>query len=217
MQQKTKNLVGIVVAGVVAVGLGLALASYLFQRGAPTSLPEGLNATYLPKGKPLTDFHLVDYHNQPYDLSRLKGKWTFIYFGYTHCPDVCPATLQVMKQVWNKLPRQSFTKTEPQMLFVSVDPERDTPDDIKKYLKYFDADFVGATAPPDQLDVLVNQLGALYGYDDGPAGSDSYQVNHSSQLFLIDPQARMRAVLSPPQKPDEILQTLLTIKKYSEG
>lgn len=214
--QALKNTLLVAVAGLVAVGLGVAIGGKVFK-APPAELPAQLHATYLPEGKVLTDFELIDQDNRPFDRSRLQGHWSVLFFGYTHCPDVCPTTLQVMKNVWTKLPRERFGGAEPQMIFVSVDPGRDTPERLKKYVKYYNEQFIGVTGKLEKLDGFVDQLGVMYGYEDPPEGSEHYLVNHTSRLILIDPQGKMRAVLSPPHRQETILQALLSIQSRYKG
>lgn len=211
-----KNGVLVVLAGVIAIGLGVAIGGYVFQ-APPAELPSRLHATYLDEAKPIDEFQLVDHNNQPFGPARLEGKWSVLFFGYTHCPDVCPMTLQVMKNVWKQLPQERFGDTPLQMVFVSVDPGRDTPQRLKKYVNYYDSRFIGVTAQHDKLDGLVNQLGVMYGYEDPPEGSEHYLVNHTSRLILIDPEGNMRAVLSPPHQQDTITQALLAIQSRYKG
>ena len=129
--------------------LSLVLGLWLSQKlGGKTLVPADLDATFLPSGKPLAPFSLVDQDGKAFDVDRLKGRWTFMFFGYTNCPDVCPTTLQTMKDAWKLLDKKSLDKT--QMVFVSVDADRDPPAVLKKYVNYFHPDFIGVTGKPDK-------------------------------------------------------------------
>lgn len=179
-------------------------------------LPAQLQATVLPKGKPIVGLSLKDHNDQLFTEQRFKGKWSFLFFGFTNCPDICPTTMLVMKAVWAKLPESARAAPEPQLYFVSVDPQRDTPALLKAYATFYHPDFMGITGNNNQLDVLTNQIGALYGYEDGEKEGE-YTVNHSSQVILIDPAGNMRAVFSPPHQIDEMVKTFVTIREYFKG
>ncbi len=205
-----KNLLLILIA-LLSISLGLWLSQ---QTGHQKQPPTGLAATFLIKGKPLTPFHLLDQDRKTFNLARLKGKWSFMFFGYTNCPDVCPISMKVMQGVWHKLPPALLKKS--QMVFVSVDPGRDTPEILKSYVQYFHPDFLGVTGDPDQIDILTRQIGILYGFEDPEPGSKNYTVNHSAQIILIDPEGDMRAVFSPPHDAEKIAASFQKIIAFVE-
>jgi len=200
---------------VVIALLGITAGLWLGQKTASARpLPQNLDAAFLAKGKPLKPFKLIDHNLKTFDLARLKGKWSFMFFGYTNCPDVCPLTMKVMQDVWKKLPAAVLKKS--QMVFVSVDPDRDKPENLKSYVHYFNPDFIGVTGKAEQIDILTHQLGILYGFEDPEPGSKDYTVNHSAQIILIDPDAHMRAVFSPPHDARKIATTFQKILAYVE-
>lgn len=201
--------------GAVLLVLGVMLGQLVFKPGGG-SLPPDLAATYLPEGRPIVGIQMTDHHNKKFDESRFKGKWSFMFFGFTQCPDVCPAVLLVMKSVWNKLPAKARQAPQPQMIFVSVDPDRDTPALLKEYVAFYHPEFIGITGTHDKLDILTTQLSALYGYEDGE-GEDEYTVTHSAQIILIDPKGNMRAVFNTPHAPDAILKAFVSIRDYYKG
>jgi len=213
-----------IITGIVAMILGFVLwgylKPYLEQGGMATkqSLPREIASAYIPQGRPLAGIRLTDHNKQPFTEQQFKGKWSFLFFGFTNCPDVCPTTLLVMKAVWARLPESARQAPEPQMLFVSVDPDRDTPELLKSYTTYYHPEFLGVTAEHKFLDILTTQVGALYGYEDGESNSDNdYTVNHSAQVVLIDPQGNFRAVFSTPLIVDEIVKTFTAIREYHSG
>ena len=205
----------VMLLGLILMALGVLVARYLL--GPHTHSDSGdVPAHYLQPGKPITGLNLIDYNQQRFDETRLRGKWTFMFFGYTNCPDVCPTTMLVMKSVWAKLPAEVKTAPAPQMIFVSVDPDRDTPQRLKSYVTFYHPDFLGVTGKADQIDVLTRQVGVLYGFDDDPENK-SYTVQHSAQIILIDPGGKMRAVFSPPHKADELVHSFIQIRNYYKG
>ena len=201
---------------VIFLTAGLVVAIIVWQfvlRPTDQRLPDQLQATVLPKGKPIVGLSLKDHNGQLFTEQQFKGKWSFLFFGFTHCPDVCPTTMLVMKAVWAKLPASARAAPQPQLYFVSVDPQRDTPELLKSYATFYNPEFIGITGNNNQLDVLVNQVGALYGYEDGEKEGE-YTVNHSAQIILIDPSGNMRAVFSPPYQADEIVKTFVSIREF---
>ncbi|MFP3874407.1 MAG: SCO family protein [Thiohalophilus sp.] len=201
----------IALVAVVAVWLGVWLSLQNTDRG----IPEEMEATVLPEARQLQPFDLQDHHGRPFGLEQLEGQWSFLFFGFTNCPDICPATLHTMKSVWQKLPTEPGEPGHPQLFFVSVDPDRDSLDTLKQYVTYFDPSFVGVTGDLDEIDNLTGQVGVLYGYDDNKNDNPlDYTVNHSGQVLLIDPRGRMRAVLSPPHDSTTMARNYQTIINY---
>lgn len=208
----TKTIFTIGVIAVAAIVGGLLVWRYVFP--SPGALPQQLAATVLPKGKPIVGLSLKDHDGNLFNEQRFKGKWNFLFFGFTNCPDVCPTTMLVMKSVWAKLPDSAKQSPQPQLYFVSVDPQRDTLEKLKAYATFYHPEFIGITGNLNQLDVLTNQLGALYGYEDDETTEDGYTVNHSAQIILVDPGGNMRAVFSTPHQVDEIVKTFVAIRRY---
>ncbi len=206
------RLTTIVVIAVIALILGIVVWQSVITK--PGKLPEQLAATVLPQGKPITGLSLKDHDGELFTEQRFKGKWSFLFFGFTNCPDICPTTMLVMKAVWAKLPDAAKRAPEPQLYFVSVDPQRDTLDKLKAYATFYHPDFVGITGNLNQIDVLTNQLGVLYGYEDDETTDDGYTVNHSAQIVLIDPDGKMRAVFSTPHNVREMAKTFVAIRNY---
>lgn len=207
-----KQTLLLILIAAISLGLGIWLSQNLSGKKL---MPKDLEATFLDKGKPLAPFSLVDHDNKPFTTEQFKDHWTFLFFGYTNCPDVCPTTLKLMDTAWGQLDEQ--TRNKARMVFVSVDSDRDPPATLKKYVTYFHPDFIGITGKPDQLDILTRSIGVLYGFEDPQPGSKDYAVNHSSQIVLIDPYANLRAVFSPPHDPNKIASTFKKIRDFFEN
>lgn len=203
--------------GWIILGILLAaLASYVFFRfSAPAAPPLLTQATLLTDAKAVTEFHLVDHQRQPFDRQRLEGHWSLLFFGYTHCPDVCPTTLQTLASVWKKLRDQSSQATPPQVVFISVDPERDPPEQLGKYVTYFNPSFLGVTGEPEQIEKLAGQLGILFARVSND-GAGNYLVDHSASVLLFDPDGNLRAVFSPPLDPAAMATDIPAIERYYE-
>ena len=161
--------------------------------------------------KPLTDFALTDDRDRVFDLQSLKGKWSFLFFGYTHCPDVCPTTLAVLARAHDDIARNAVGADNVQFVFVSVDPHRDTARGLRQYMGYFDPSFVGVTGDEAQIANLAGQLGAAYRVAIAP-GVENYPVYHSTAVFLLDPRARYRAVFTPPHDAEAISRRFKVVR-----
>lgn len=151
----------------------------------------------------LQGFSLVDQYQRPFTDANLRGKWTFLFFGYTYCPDICPTTLGTLKQTLDLLRKTPQDADDLQVAFVSVDPERDHTDVLRNYMAYFDKTFIGLTGQRQQIDNLVAQTGAGY-IKEAEQTPGNYLISHSSSLFLINPTGQLVAVFPPPLYPDSI-------------
>lgn len=210
---KTSRPVSLISIIIVVALVSVIAGMWLNQRVNPrdTQTPTGLEATVLPKARSISGFNLIDHDGKPFTTDSLKANWNFAFFGFTHCPDVCPTALKIMQGVWKQLPAD---KKKPRMLFFSVDPDRDPPEVLRQYVTYYHPDFMGITGKLDQIDIITNQLGILYGYDDKTDDSEDYTVNHSAQILLIDPQGRLRAVFSPPYQASTIAHAFDVIRNF---
>ena len=194
----------------------MLLAAVLLSACSPPQPPQLKQGTLLPSAKAIADFQLTDQHGKPFTRNNLVGKWSFAFFGYTHCPDVCPTSLSMLAQVMKKLEQNDNLDTKPQVVFVSVDPERDTPELLAQYLPYFNPDFIGVTGDPQQLLLLTRQLGIMYGKAPGD-NADDYLVDHSASIILFDPDGNFLALFGMPHDPDLIAQEFVAIKNYYEA
>jgi protein SCO1/2 len=186
-------VVFIVAAGILA-GVGAAVLATR-ERGAPPALE---HATLFAEPRPLPDFALVDPSGQAFGPDRLRGHWSFLYFGFVNCPDICPttlATLAAAKAALADLP----AALRPSVTFVSVDPARDTPEIVGRYVAHFDPAFTGATGSRESIDALAAALGVAV-IIGPPAPDGSYSVDHSAAVFLVDPEARVAALFGTPQE-----------------
>jgi len=188
----------LVLAAAVAAGLGLLLARHVFGPATPAAPP--LNAVHLiAPPRELPAFSLRQSDGTPLANGELKGHWTLVFLGFTHCPDVCPTTLadlaRAQKQ-WESLPET----TRPRVLFVSVDPDRDTPDRVGEYAHAFHRDTIAATADVPALERFARSISLVFAKAPPAAGApaDAYAMDHSATLVAPDPQGRMAGILQPP-------------------
>lgn len=195
----------LIFAALLALGLGI-WAGWRLQAPPVVQL-----ATLYPQPRPLADFTLQDQNNHPFTLAQARGHWTLWFFGYTHCPDICPAKLAVIRQVYAQLERQKpGVVPQLQAVFVSVDPGRDSPAHLAEYTAYFDKRILGVTGMPDALALLARQMGVVYLQTPNPAGGD-YLVDHSATLLLTDPDARLYALFGAQSDANGIAQDLISI------
>ena len=168
---------------------------------------EALTQTLLPveRGAPVAVPPLVTSEGVPFSAERLKGRWSLVFFGFTSCPDVCPLTLQLL----GAAARDSASGVpagDTQVVFVTVDPERDTPARLKSYLAFFDRRFIGLTGSRANLERFAAQLGAA----SEPSGASG--IDHSTSVFALDPQGRLAGVMLRPADPARIVADLKTLR-----
>ena len=195
----SRRLVPVLIVAALAAGLGLWASQRLHAPAAPApALPATRAVTLLPTPRVLPAFALQQASGQPLTQDSLKGHWTVVFLGFTHCPDVCPTTLAQLagaQKQWAALP----AATRPRVLFVSADPERDTPQLVAQYAHAFHPDTLAATAPVQQLEAFARALSLVFMKVPGPSGDAAdYSIDHSAALVLLDPQARMAGVAQPP-------------------
>ncbi|MDH3693433.1 MAG: SCO family protein [Gammaproteobacteria bacterium] len=133
-----------------------------------------------------------------------NGKWSFLFFGYTYCPDICPLTMTTLDKAYNQLNEEGIIDNA-RVVFLSVDPQRDKPERLAEYMRYFNAAFHGATGSEQQLENITRQLSVVYIPPKPEDGETDYIVDHSSSIILIDPDASAHAVFSAPHSPENIV------------
>lgn len=172
---------------IAAVAAGIGAAALLSSPAVP-ALRAG---TALDDPSPLGDFALVDQAGRAFGRRDFEGRWSLVFTGFTNCPDICPATLALLTEVRARVPDQGL-----RIVFVSVDPARDTPARLLDYLAHFGQGIRGATGTQAQVEAFSRQLGLAHVRNPGAAGD--YTVDHSAALVLIDPRARVAAYFPPP-------------------
>ena len=203
MPSKPVQTLVLVLAAVAAAGLG-AFAALKLQ---PRVLPQPASGTLLSTPRELAAFTLVDQDGKDFTNAALQGHWTLLFTGFTHCPDVCATTLALMKQL-RQHPALAGRPLE--YLFLSVDPERDTPTVMKTYVDYFGGHIRGISGPRAQLDAVVAGLGLVYMKNPGASDAD-YTMDHSAALVLLDGRGRVAGYFQPPHKLDTLAADLAGI------
>jgi protein SCO1/2 len=190
--------IALLAAAVVAICAGIVFG--ILSRS--DDQPEIAGFVY-PEPKAISPFKLIEHDGSPFDLDALEGKWSFVYFGYTYCPDVCPTTLAELSRA-QKLLEEAGLDAGNQYFFVSVDAQRDTPQRLAQYAAFFNKKFVGVTGTDEALTKFTQEVGVVYSFPKGRRGK-SYAVDHSSTIALFDPDAHLAAVFTSPQKAEEIV------------
>lgn len=142
----------------------------------------------------------------PVSLSDYDDKLKLLFFGYAHCPDVCPLTMANIKVALKQL--ESAEREQVQTLFISVDPERDTPAHLDQYVQFFDPSFVGLTGSKDDIDKVVRQYGAFYRIEKESDDDQNYTVSHSARLYLIGKDNQIKQYLYHDSSSEEIAEAL---------
>ena len=189
-------LVAIAFAGVLVIAAGVLLALALREtpRGAAgTALASAIGG----------QFQLIDQNGKPFSDANLKGKWHLIFFGYTHCPDACPTALNEMSLALDRL---GIKRDEVGVVFITVDPERDTPDVLKSYVQSFDAPIVALTGSPEAVAQAAKAYRVFYAKH--PRADGDYDMDHSAVIYVMNPEGRFTATFTPDSSADAIVQRL---------
>lgn len=209
MNNQRLTIIILGLAGLAALGAGLG--SYFAQQSTPRAdIPQGL---LWPNPKAFPEVTLYDHNGDDFTAADLQGHWSLVFFGFTHCPDICPMTLHTLDSLQARLTEQGIDPARLQVVFISVDPQRDTPERLAEYVHYFNPDFVGASGDKAAIKRLTRSIGAVYYI--GPTETDgTYQVDHSASVFLFDPQARLVSVFTTPHQVEPMSERLLAIQHF---
>ncbi|NQV86313.1 MAG: SCO family protein [Woeseiaceae bacterium] len=180
---------------IIAVVLGGALAAGIFAAASINRPAELKTAFLVPSPAELPAFVLQDQSGGPVTADTFRGQWDLIFFGFTNCPDICPTTLQILANA--KLQLQSLDASAvPRVVLISVDPERDTPEILGRYMDYFGAGNLGVTGTLEELLKLTTALGIYFAK--APTDDGNYGVDHSAAVLVINPDGQFSALFSAP-------------------
>lgn len=177
-------------------GLALLLGLYLgwlgiqFLTGDLRFNPPPMHGMVINSADPMTDFTLTDSSGALVSLSDFRGKVVMVYFGYTFCPDVCPTTLVELARMEEKLGTQA---DEVEVIMVSLDPQRDTPEKLGEYMAYFDPSFIGMTGSEADILAAATEFGVFYNQHEGTAAT-GYLIDHTATVMLLDKQGKLSVV-----------------------
>ncbi|HEX8541473.1 MAG TPA: SCO family protein [Pseudomonas sp.] len=194
-----------ILAAIVALILGLTVNRVLSGKGQgdQTALIDA-GVILLPQSRSLPDLKMTNQDGQPVVVSELKDKWTVLFFGYTFCPDICPTTLAQLRQIKSELPKDVLANLR--VVLISVDPNRDTPAQLKQYLGYFDKEFVGLTASVADIQKLANAVSIPFIPAD--TSKPNYTVDHSGNLALLGPDGTQRGFIRAPLNNQKLVAQL---------
>ena len=202
-----KSTVAIVAA--VALLSGIVL-SWALHRSQP---PELESLRWLgDRARPLPAFELFDHRGGMVTQASMQNQWSLIFFGYTYCPDICASSMLTMSQVLNNV--EQVSEANLQVYFISVDPVRDTPQQMETYVNYFNNKITGATNTEQQLRELTGYLGILHKSHQTSEDDLDYLVDHSGHYLLINPEAQFAGLFSAPHDADAISRDLIRIFDY---
>jgi protein SCO1/2 len=205
------NKSSIAIVALLALIGGFSI-SWFLSINKPVELEAG--TWFGDQARALPEFELLDHNNQPLTRSSLEGKWSLMFFGYTHCPDICPASLQTMSDMIATIDDPDVLDGV-QVYFVSVDPERDRAEILAAYVTYFNTTFIGATAALEKLTPLTRSLGIAHNIRNKSETSTDYDVDHSSAIVLINPQAEFAGLFGAPHDALAMARDLTRIVEYN--
>lgn len=193
---------------IIALGFVLTAfaggATFMFLAfGGARELPE--HATTLPQSVPLPQFTLLDQHTASFDRESFAGRWSLVFFGFTHCPDICPATLTQLAIARDRIQAAGDVEV-PQIVLISVDPERDTPAVLANYVANFGPGISGVTGELAELRKLTSALGVYF--EKSQVTEDDYSVDHAAFVIVVNPEAEFQAVFRAPHKIEYFIDDL---------
>jgi protein SCO1/2 len=176
----------------VALVIGVVVAINI---AVPSDANKTQHVSIYPQARALPDFQLVDHNKQGFTSENLIGHWSLVFVGYTYCPDICPTTLAELKDVYPEL--QKIPSDFPiQVVLLSVDPKRDTPERLNEYINFFHPDFIAVSGEHAQLFPLVRAMGMMYSMSES-TDNPNYLVDHSSSVVVVNPKAQVVGRFKP--------------------
>ncbi|HSW69236.1 MAG TPA: SCO family protein [Gammaproteobacteria bacterium] len=210
--RKNRKLIFIILAVIILVAAVEIYFGFLQKREVANNVK--IDGVFLAQTKEINDFQLMDGKGQPFNKSSLNGHWTMMFFGFTNCSMVCPTTMAALSEMYKKLEKDLPSAQLPQIVMVSVDPDRDTKKRMQTYVKSFNPNFIGVRANITETVALENQLhiAAAKIQADG-AGKNRYTINHSAEILLFNPKGQLQAYLSYPHQAEQMAEDYKLIIK----
>ena len=228
LTQKRKTVfIAFLAFDVLVVIALIALFQIRGERDSQAALRE-IGVTIYPQARTLRDFQLLDQQGEFFTKVDLQGHWSLVFFGFTHCPDICPLTMAELAQFYAGLDFNQDVK--PRVLLVTVDPEQDNPESMAAYLANYNEEFIGLSGDPEQISQLAAQLYVGYGdavesaaatgsheHDGRPAEDDAaqgnYLIEHSAHIAVINPQGDYYAVMRAPHRDQDLIKAFRELVK----
>jgi protein SCO1/2 len=206
MSNTTKLMI---IVGITAAVAGFIFSKQYFQKNQQLNFQSLLE---YPEKKSFSGFNLQSHDNKNITINDFAGKWTLMFFGYTHCPDVCPTTLTELQKAFKLLK----TNQKPEVLFISVDPERDTPDSLNQYTHFFNPDFKSATGDSANILAITSQVGVAFHIGDHKKGDKSYPVDHTAAIFVVNPKKQLYGLFRTPHNAQKIAHDLTLLLENTQ-
>ena len=202
----------VMIFGAAAFSFGILIYFFVSAENRRANLDNLKHATHLfstPRAFP--DFTLADHRGNVFSNGNLKDNWSFIFFGFTHCPDVCPLTLSTIDKVMNNLSaNEDISATG---IFVSVDPKRDTQEKLSSYVQHFNQDMIGLSGNYEKLSALTQALGVVYTTPDMDE-KENYVIDHSAHIFVVAPNGNLVALFGTPHEMNTITNDFKILHAY---
>lgn len=188
----------------VAIVIGVLVGQVALENKDNAAQLNEAGIILLPEAREIPAVVLSGSDGKEQLMNDLKGKWTLVFFGYTFCPDICPTTLSELRQIKQKLPK--VTKDKLRIVMISVDPDRDTPEQLKEYMKFFDPEFIGYAGKMSDIQVLSSRMSIPF--VPGDKSKEYYTVDHSGNLALLDPTGVQRGFIRAPLDIEKLVRAL---------
>ena len=202
-----------IILAAIAMVLGLTVNKFLNKPPLSREQLQQMGTVIFDTPRAFTMTGLVDHNGQPFTAKNLQGRWTLVYFGFTFCPDICPATLSQLNKFDALIKEQSpKLAKDMQYIMVTVDPDRDTAEKLKNYVPYFNTDFIGVTGGINNVYNLAVQMNVPF-TPVVDAEDDFYLVDHGANLTLINPEGDYQGFIRPPLDPSKLLTVLSHVGK----
>lgn len=227
-QKRKIALIAFLVFDVLVIAAFVILFQLRGERQREAGLRE-IGVTIYPEARALSAFELVDHQGDAFNREDLQGYWNLIFFGFTHCPDICPLTMAELKQFYEAL--EVNASDTPRVFLVTVDPERDNPESMKRYLADFNSEFIGLSGEPHAISQLASELYVVF--EETAAGSSShdhsdsepsintsasmnlndYLISHSGHIAVVNPEGKYYAVMRAPHRNRDLVTAYLELIK----
>ena len=194
----------------VAVVLGMLLYSVLRTPVLSDEQLREQGVFILPRPREIADIHLTTHDGEPFTIEDLQGQWSFIFFGFTNCPDICPTSMSVLVQAQRRLMEEDPEAAEDfQGILVTVDPERDDLETLGRYVGAFSPSFIGVGGERDDIAAFATQVNVAFARM--PGDEESYQVDHTANIVIVNPRGHYHGFAKMPHQADTIVATFRSL------
>lgn len=209
-QSNRIKLTVIALVAFAALITGLFVSQYFFKKRAVDT--SRFNGTFLSQPRNINAFDLTGTDQTPFNNAYLKGQWTMMFFGFTHCGYLCPTTMAELGKFYRIL-EDKQAKVMPKVIMISIDPKRDTIEGLNNYVKAFHPDFYGAIGDKSAIKTMTRELGIAYAQValQGRNGADNYDIEHTGTVLLFNPEGQLNAFFTSPQNAAKLADDFLML------